>query len=71
MNIRRLPVWALFMAILTPPGCGLILDLTPSETAAEPRPFLCEAEIFGDAGTEFTESWSEAPVTSWPRSSIT
>ena len=57
MHSRRLPVWMLFIAILTLPGCGLILDFDPTATPAEPRPFLCEAEIFRYAGTEFTESW--------------
>jgi len=58
MDLRRPLFRTVFIAsVLATPGCGLILDLTPTETAAEPRPFLCQAEIFREVGSELTEQW--------------
>lgn len=58
MDLGRVLFRTSFIAsLIATSGCGLILDLSPTEIAAEPRPFLCAAEISRDAGTEFTEQW--------------
>ena len=58
MDIRRVLFRTVFLAsLLATPGCGLIIDLSQTETATQPMPILCEAEIFRDAGTEFSEQW--------------